>query len=449
MSHKYKILLIVCLFVIGIGSLLFKLNQNINNKTLSLNATVLNINDKIVTFSDENNKTYSFKNNNYKLEIGDLVSLSYTGILDDNMDIQDCIINDYKILSVELESPTTNIIFKDYLDLAKRKIEKMTNNEIIGQILLVNYPSSDSISFLKEYPVAGFIFFEKDFKNKNTEQVINMIKNAQKASKIPLLTAVDEEGGSVIRVSSNSKLIDKPFASAKDLYQEGGFDKIKEDTIAKSKFLYRLGLNLNLAPVVDISLDEKDYIYPRTIGLDAEKTSTYAKTVILASKNTGVSYTLKHFPGYGNNQNTHTQSSKDTRSLESIMKNDIKPFEEGIKNGAESVLVSHNIVTSIDENNPSSLSLKVHSLLKNDLGFTGIIITDSLDMEAVANIPNHITKAILAGNDLLIVSDYQKAFEEIKNALENNTLSLDLLKEHATLVLAWKYYKGLITDSEK
>lgn len=210
-----------------------------------------------------------------------------------------------------------------------------------------------------------------------------------------------------------------------------------------------LGLNLNLAPVVDVSTDPNAYMYERTLKKDTNLTADYAKTVIEASKNTGVSYTLKHFPGYGNNTDTHIASATDTRSYDDILKNDLPPFKSGIEAGAEAVLVSHNIVSSLDSTNPASLSTSTHNLLRNQLKFTGVIITDDLDMGATKSITNKYTKALLAGNDLVIVTEYDSAINEIKESINKNTISEALVDNVALKVLAWKYYKGLIIDNEK
>lgn len=147
--------------------------------------------------------------------------------------------------------------------------------------------------------------------------------NYKKVSNIPLITAVDEEGGKVVRISSNDKIYFEKFKSPRELYLDGGFDKIKEDTILKSNLLNELGINLNLAPVVDVSTNPDDYIYERTIGEDINITSEYAKTVIKASKDTNVSYTLKHFPGYGSNLDTHNGISIDKRSYKELLKNSL------------------------------------------------------------------------------------------------------------------------------
>ena len=253
-------------------------------------------------------------------------------------------------------------IFSDYYVMAYNKLKTLSLDEKIGQLLLVRYPDNNQIEDLKKYKFSGFVFYEKDFKDKTKNEVINMINNLEKNSSIPLLTSVDEEGGKIIRISSNSNLVDTPFKSPSDLYNNGGFTKIKEDTKYKSEILHSLGLNVNLAPVVDVSTDSNDYIYERTLKQETDKVSEYAKTVIETSKGTNVSYVLKHFPGYGNNSDTHISSSTSSKSYEDILKYDIPPFKSGIDAGAEAILVSHNIVSSIDSSSPASLSINAHKL---------------------------------------------------------------------------------------
>ncbi len=335
-------------------------------------------------------------------------------------------------------------LFSDYYDIAKEKLKSMTLDEKIGQVLLVRYPESDQIEVMNKYHFGGYIFFEKDFKNKDYDEVKNMISSLQESSNIPLLTAVDEEGGKVVRISSNPKLRSSRFLSPSELYNEGGLKRIKEDTIEKSKLLGDLGINLNLAPVVDVSTDPNDYMYYRTLGQNTEVTSEFATTVINASKKGSVSYTLKHFPGYGSNADTHLDASIDERSYEEILDKDIPPFKAGIEAGAEAVLVSHNVVNSIDKTNPASLSKNVHELLRGKLGFTGVIITDDIFMNALSNIPDISVKAVLAGNDLIITTDYEESINSIKDAVSNGIIEEKQIDDMATKILSWKYYKNLL-----
>ena len=446
----------IFLVVLSVG-FIFSSNKLEEAPTKSLTATVMNVDGANVTVQDENHVIYTFNDINNVLTdamAGDIVEIEYDGKLNKNKALQKTAVLSYEAVEVSTSSdkvPSSwqdNGIFSDFYSFAKEKLDKMTLDEKIAQLLLVRYPDN-AVSALREYQFGGYVFFEKDFKNKTKAGVKKMINDLQNVAKIPILTATDEEGGTVVRVSSNPNLASEKFKSSKELYDKGGFTAIKEDTVQKSTLLYSLGLNVNLAPVVDVSTNPDDYMYNRTLGANTETTATYAKTVINASKGHGVSYTLKHFPGYGNNDDTHGGAVTDNRPYDDIVKNDLPPFEAGIEAGAEAVLVSHNTVINIDSSNPASLSPDVHNLLRNKLGFTGVIITDDLAMGATSSIANATVKAILAGNDLIITTDYKQSISDIKSALADNTIDENLIDKLAFRVLAWKYYKGLLYENQK
>lgn len=346
-----------------------------------------------------------------------------------------------KTKQVNLE---TKELFEDYYNKANELLNTMTIDEKIAQLFLVRVPDN-SLEEVKKYQFGGYILFSKDTKNLTKDELKNKITSWQDVSKIPLLIAVDEEGGTVVRISNNKNLRETKFKSSQELYNEGGFDLIKEDTKEKNNLLYELGINVNLAPVADISTNPDDYMYKRSFGKDYDKTKEYIKTVIRASKNTNVSNVLKHFPGYGNNVDTHTGVAIDNRTLDEFRKNDFVPFIQGINEGAEAVLVSHNIIENI-ENVPASLSKNVHNILRNELKFSGIIMTDDLAMSGItkyiAESPS--VMALKAGNDLIIITDYLTGINDIKNSLNNNEINEDLINKAVLKIIAWKYYKGLI-----
>ena len=409
----------------------------------TLNGTVLKISENTMTLQDENNIIYTIETENENLAVGDTITLEYDGTLNKNQENQTIQITSLTKQDESLKL-NKNDMFGSYYDVAEEKLATMSLEEKIAQLLLVRYPDTAGKEIIEQYQFGGYVFFGRDFKDKSKEEVQTMIQNLQNVSKIPLLTAVDEEGGTVVRISSNPLLRKEKFASSQELYQEGGFERIKEDTIEKSKLLKELGINLNLAPVVDVSENPDDYMYKRSFGQNTELTSTYAETVINSSKGLGVSYTLKHFPGYGNNTDTHNDVSIDDRSLNSILEKDLPPFASGIEAGSEAVLVSHNLVSAIDEENIASLSPSIHNLLRNELSFSGIVITDDLAMGAVENTETSCVNAILAGNDLLIVTDYKTCFNAINVAVQSNKIPEELIDKLATRVLAWKYSKGLL-----
>lgn len=426
----------------------FKENNKI--KTNTITGTVLTSNNQKLVIVDENNIIYTFNDFEGNLSNGDRIAIEYTGLLNENSNIVS-----YTPKQVETDENgipkdwLDNGIFSQYYILAYNKLKTLTLDEKIGQLFLVRYPESDAINLLNKYNFGGYILFEKDFKNKTKEEVQTMLNEILKNGKVTPLTAVDEEGGKVVRISSNTNLSASKFLSSQELYNLGGFNKIKEDTINKSQLLKELGINLNLAPVVDISTDSSDYIYERTLGLDAEKTSQYAKTVIEASKGTGVSYALKHFPGYGQAIDSHVTSTYNEESYDTIVNEYLLPFKSGVSANAEAVLINHNIYNNIDKESPATLSTEIHNLLRDDVGFTGIAITDDMSMKAVSEIDNKITKALLAGNNLIITTDYEESITEIKKSLDDKTLSEDFIDKNVFKILAWKYYKGLLDDNAK
>lgn len=445
------------IFVVSLAILLFiftilvipKEEEQVDSNKLS--AVVINSCTDKLTVRDEKNIIYTFSVEKNNFEAGDNLIIEYTGLLDKSTENQTNKLLAIKPVSQDEEDlPNTNSgIFSQYSTLASNKLKEMTLDEKIGQILLVEYIKSSAEDDINKYKVGGFVFKKNAFEDKQADEVRKMMQSLQDKSNIPLLTATDEEGGRVVRVSSNKNLVEEAYLSPRELYTKGGFDLIATDAKEKSLVLEDLGINVNLAPVVDVSTSPSDYIYDRTLGEDTEKTKEYAKTVIEATKDTGVSHVLKHFPGYGNNEDTHEGIAIDERAKADIMSNDIPPFQSGIDSGAEAVLVNHNIVKSIDENNPASLSASIHNILRNDLDFTGVIITDDLSMKAIDSIDNAVTKAILAGNDIIITTNAQKSFDEIKKAVENNTISEQLIDNVVQRILSWKYYKGLMYEKTK
>lgn len=449
---KRKVIPLIALLIFAVVGTIFtgtnKQKDNSKN-TNELEAIVVSIEENRITLVDVNDIFYTLGIDNFKGNLGDGIILEYTGVLDRNSNIQDIEVVDYSLKTTTYDDILSKTgIFSDYYEMASRKLKELSLDEKIGQLILGRYPDNNAKEDIEKYKLSGFVFFEKDFKNKDKSQVKEMINEVQKSANIPLLTAVDEEGGKIVRVSSNPSLVAERFQSPSELYKLGGLDAIKKDTQKKSNVLKDLGINLNLAPVVDVTTNSSDYMYERTLQENTEKTAEYAKTVISTSIGSGVSYTLKHFPGYGNNADTHDSSSLDNRSYESILANDIPPFTAGIEAGAEAVLVSHNTVSAIDPDNPASLSPSVHNLLRNELDFSGVIITDDLAMGAVSSIDDAVVKAIMAGNNLIITTDYKSSIAAIKSGLNNGTISEEMIDKLAFRVLAWKYYKGLMLDEK-
>lgn len=204
---------------------------------------------------------------------------------------------------------------------------------------------------------------------------------------------------------------------------------------------------MNFAPVADVSTDPDDFIYDRAFGFDATATANYVSRVVKVMRTAGIASVLKHFPGYGDNVDTHTGIAIDERSYTTFESSDFLPFISGIEAGAEFVLVSHNIVKCMDPDLPASLSRPVHDILGEKLGFDGLIITDELSMDAVKAYADDGRVAILAikaGNDMVVTTDYRTQIPQVISAVENGEIAESEIDERVFRVLKAKQGLGLI-----
>ena len=281
----------------------------------------------------------------------------------------------------------------------------MTLVEKVGQMFLVRYPESGVINEIINYSPGGYILFSRDFENETKESILDELTECQNSSKIKMIFGVDEEGGTVVRVSSHKAFRDSKFKSPQEIWKEGQLPAILEDSKEKSFLLKSIGLNMNLTPVADVPTDTSSFIYKRSYGRGTEKTAIYVSELIKRMNEDNMISVMKHFPGYGDNVDTHTGIAIDERLYSTFENNDFLPFESGIEADGPAILVNHNIVNCMDSNLPASLSKNVHDILRNELEFTGIIMTDDLAMDAVKSYVENgeaAVQAVLAGNDMIL-----------------------------------------------
>lgn len=346
-------------------------------------------------------------------------------------------------------------------ELAAERVEailsSMTLAEKAGQLFFVRVPGENALEDVTAYHLGGYLLFGRDFQDGagnwlTAEAFTEKIQSWQDAAAIPLLIGTDEEGGTVVRASRNPNLFPEgkfhsPQWLAKNADVDG--DVFSHDAWEKSYGLLRLGVNVNLAPVCDVSTDPSSFIYDRTLGLPAPETADYVESVVSAMAQSGIGSVLKHFPGYGDNADTHTGVARDNRPMEAFLEGDFLPFRAGLAAGGDTaaVLVSHNIVTCMDPELPASLSPAVHAVLRRELGFDGVAMTDDLAMKAVADYAGDGAAAVMAlaaGNDLVITTDYRTQIPKVIEAVENGGLPEELLDTACRRVLRWKQALGLI-----
>ena len=320
----------------------------------------------------------------------------------------------------------------------------MTLEEKAAQMLFER--CEDDMNYILDKGAGGIVMFERDFKDLTKDEVIKKISDFQRSSNVPLFIAADEEGGTVVRVSSNPYLRHEPFNSPAYYYRAGGMDNLINITSEKSQLLYSLGINMNLGPVADVSTDPDDFIYKRSLGENENTTAQYVAEAVKASKRENVASCLKHFPGYGSNEDTHTGIAVDKRPLSEFTDKDLVPFRLGIAEGAEAVLVSHNIVNCMDSELPASLSPAVHHYLREAMNFNGIIMTDDMEMDAVQAYGEAYIKAVNAGNDMIIVSDFNAALNEITEGVRNGEISESTIDEAVDRIIRIKKECGIIRE---
>lgn len=296
---------------------------------------------------------------------------------------------------------------------------------------------------LNEYAVGGLIYFRHNIVDK--EQLTEMLFNTVSMSRYPIFLAVDEEGGSVSRVA----------ASGIDVIQVGDMASIGEsgDTtqayeagVNIGAYLKELGFNLDFAPVADVADSANSVMGNRVFGSDSNLVGDMVANVVEGMQGTGVSSCLKHFPGIGDTDgDTHEGRVETTKSLDEMRASDFIPFQAGIEAGADFVMVSHVTVSAVDGDAvPSSLSRTMMTdVLRNELGFQGVIVTDALDMGAITEYyttEEAVVKAIAAGADMLLMpDDFYAAYEAVLAAVQDGTISEERIDESLERIYRVKF----------
>lgn len=326
-------------------------------------------------------------------------------------------------------------------------LDKLSTEQKVGQLFLARCPAEHAVEDISQYLLSGYILFGRDFEGQTPDSIRETLESYQTAPGLPLLIAVDEEGGTVCRVSCWSAFRDTRFASPRSLYDSGGMEAVIAAEAEKAALLAGLGINVNMAPVCDIAEAPGAFMYSRSLGQGPDITSEFVRRTVEAMAGSRVGSVLKHFPGYGENADTHTGFARDTRTLEQLEGWDLIPFQAGIDAGCGAVLVEHTIVDSFDPELPASLSPEVHRYLREEMGFRGVIVTDDLQMQAITDAygpEEAAVLAVLAGNDLLCCTEYQIQYQAVLEAVQSGRIPMETLDAAVLRVLTWKQNLGLL-----
>ncbi len=280
---------------------------------------------------------------------------------------------------------------------------------------------------LEEYAVGGIIYFSKNIQSE--EQLAEMINNTTMWSKYPLFIGVDEEGGEVSRIAGSSIEVEK-VASAADIAATGDAAQAYGAGATVAGYLNRLGFNLDFAPVADVTIGENNVLKDRTYGSDPAVVGSFAVNMVNGLQDNGVSACMKHFPGLGGTtQDTHDGMVTTERTKEEYSAVEFPVYKQGIAAGVDFIMVSHLCVPAISgENIPSSLSpTVVTDVLRTELGYHGIIISDAMNMTAITDYYAADQAAVLAlraGCDMILMpEDFELAYQGILNAVQEGTIA--------------------------
>lgn len=352
------------------------------------------------------------------------------------------------------EPPEEEVNEKDLW--VEEQLSEMTIEEKIGQMLIVSDTTTvldeDLLNNLNTVKPGGFILFSDNIKS--YEQTKKLIEDINSTSDIPMFISIDQEGGRVLRIK---KLSDAKVTNIPSMYHLG----LTKDTklsyeVGKvvGEELRVFGINMNFAPVLDIySNKENTVIGDRSFGTTSDLVSKMALSFAEGQESTGIISVYKHFPGHGNtSEDSHYTLPVITKTKEELMNLELKPFIEAINNGADVIMIGHLAVPSITKDDtPASLSKEIITdLLKNELGYNGLVITDALNMDALTNEYTEeeiYINAINAGVDILLMPDFDnETIEIITNAIANGTIAIEEIDNSVEKILELKYDKLFIEN---
>lgn len=329
--------------------------------------------------------------------------------------------------------------------------EKICQMFIMYQYRMPNIEDGDYLSptetglslkkSLEEYPIGGILYDSSSMKSH--QQLTELLSTANSYSKVPLIFSVDEEGGRVARIGLTIGYTRGSVLNAMGTYSSQGTQVAYDNARFIGLNIRDHGFNLDFAPVADTDSNPNNTVIgTRAYSKNFDEASELVGSAVLGFKSTGVGTTLKHFPGHGDtSEDSHTGAAYVHKTLRELRLNEFKPFREGIKNGTDAIMIAHIIVDEINE--PSLFSKKlVTNVLKDEMGFDGLIITDGLGMKAITDYyttEEIVIKGINSGVDMfLCIEDLPTAVKTVEEAVLNGILTEERIDESVRKILKFK-----------
>ncbi len=359
---------------------------------------------------------------------------------------------------LEAEHVMEKLFADDYFEIATRvegELSEMTLHEKVCQMIFINpenLTGTDAVTrvnddlkvTMKDYPIGGVMLKARNIQN--DEQLTNLINDMQDESDIELFVAVDEEGGKVNRLM---KKLGTTYIDSMYTYKDEGGETSYSNAKTIGSDLKKYGFNLDFAPVADVwSNPENTVIGERAYSDSFTEAADLIPYAVLGFHDAGIMCTLKHFPGHGNTkEDSHYGNAYVERTLDELRENEFLPFEAGIEANADFVMVGHLIVTDVDDV-PATLSKTiVTDILRNELSFNGVIITDSFQMEAITNNYSSGEAAVMAvkaGVDMILEPEsLEEATNAIETAVSSGEIDEERIDESVRRILILKVKNGL------
>lgn len=350
--------------------------------------------------------------------------------------------DDEQVIQDKQQIKQENLTIDEKVD---KIVESMSQTEKLGQMVMIGIQGTkvddDSLYMLHQFHMGGVILFDRNMESPEQVKQLTSDLQAQSNEKVPLFIGIDEEGGDVVRMAE--KLTPPP--SQKEIGATGDIEQAKTWAIKTAKSLKDMGINVNFAPVADVGSNDK-----RSYSTDANTVIDFVRAATKGYQQENIIYSLKHFPGIGKGKvDSHIDSSSIDVAKEVLMTEDILPFKTIIDENEPNdyfILVSHLKYPALDEEYPASLSSKIMTdLLRNELGYKGIIITDDMEMGAVANHNDFRSigvNAVKAGADIVLVcheyEHQQEVYLGLLDAVNNGEISQERIDESIKRIIKVK-----------
>ena len=360
------------------------------------------------------------------------------------------------IIEVQTEPTTENLPELTIDDQVEAIINEMTLHEKVCQLFVVTPESlmnSNTITYigeefkntLKDYPVGGVIFFGGNLVDREqTKNMLNTLQGyASEINGLPIYTCVDEEGGRVARIGNNPNF---GVTKIQAMSNVNTLDEAYNAGWVIGNYLNELGFNFDFAPDADVITNPSNMVIgDRSFGTDGEVVSSLAVEYAKGLQDNNVLSTFKHFPGHGATEgDTHEGYSYTSKSLAELMESELKPFIAAKENNVDAIMVAHiSVPNIIGDNTPCTMSkYMITDVLRNEIGYEGLIITDALNMGAIVNeyeSDEAAVNAVLAGNDLLLMpKDFYLAYNGVINAVSEGIITEERLNESLRRIIKSK-----------